>query len=738
MWLRRIVLAVNVIIGLLVVVALGAAWWFLGRPTPKTSGTLSAPVGSAVTIQRDARGVPHIRAQSLEDAFFAQGFVTAQDRLWQMDSLRRYAAGELSEIIGKRTLELDMNSRKLRMRRLAEAHARSLQGQERLALAAYARGVNHYIETHHGRWGPEFALLQYSPRPWTPTDTLLAGLLMYRNLTTTWEDDLLRQKMIDGGNAEMVRYLFPLRTGNEVHLGSNAWAMSGKWTASGKPLLANDPHLEFSLPSTWYLIDIAAPGLHVAGASLPGVPAVIIGHNEQIAWGVTNLHYDVQDLYYEQIDLRTGRYAFKGQLMQAQREPEVIAVKGERPVEAVNWVTVHGPVFTNDGKRNLSLRWVAAEVGGFDFPFVSLAQAKNFDEFRAALKRFPGPAQNFIYADTSGNIGYQATGRLPIRTNYSGDVPVEGVNGEFEWNGFIPFEDLPTAYNPPSGILVTANQNPFPAGSYKYPVQGHFAAHYRSTQIDALLRQKQGWKAEDLLAVQKDVYSSVMHFLAQEVTGAVERRQATNQNVRDAVALLKNWNGQMEKGTPQPLIATLLFQHLRRMAAEKASPKEGARYSDQMGPAVIEKLLREKPKAWFPDYDKLLIDALTEAVDEGMRMQGRTVSKWDYSRFLYLELPHPVLSNIPVVGRNFGIGPVAMSGAPTTVKQTTRRMGPSMRMVADLSNWDATLHNITIGQSGHVFSSHYKDQWEAYYTGRSFPFPFNKVEGKGTLTLRPR
>ncbi|HYP14234.1 MAG TPA: penicillin acylase family protein, partial [Bryobacteraceae bacterium] len=574
------------------------------------------------------------------------------------------------------------------------------------------------------------------PRHWSITDSILVGLHMYRDLTTTWRDEAIKARMTAKGDRNLVEQLFPVRSGRDFSPGSNAWVVSGKWTTSGKPLLANDTHLEFTIPSTWYMLHREAPGLNVSGEALPGVPAIIIGHNDRIAWGVTNLQFDVQDLYIEQLNLSNGQYAFAGRVEQARPEREYIRVKGERPVEFVNWVTRHGPILTNAGGRELTLRWAAAELAKFEFPLVQLNQAGNWSEFRAALARFPGPGQNFVYSDTDGNIGYQATGRLPIRRNHRGDYPVDGSSGKFEWEGFIPFEQLPHAFNPATGYIITANQNPFPA-EYPYQVSGNFAAPYRAEQIRARLLSRKGWKAEEFLAIQKDVYSPLLHFLGQQAVRAADKRGLKDGEVSPAVELLRNWNGQVEKGTAAPVIAQLLYQHLRRAIAERAAPGSGDEYSATLAGPVVERLLRDRPAGWFQDYDQVLMRALLDALEEGKRKQGRNPQKWDYGVFIELNLKQPVGSQIPVVGPYFNIGPVPMSGSSTTVKQTTQRTGPSMRFIADLGNWDNSLNNITIGQSGQFLSWHYKDQWDEYYIGKGLPMRWTKVEGS-TLRVVPK
>ena len=737
MRLGRIVKFINLSIAVLLLVGISAAYWFAYRPLPETSGQIAAPISAKATVQRDSRGVPHINGASWQDAIFLQGYVTAQDRLWQMDALRRLAAGELSEIVGPSALELDREARRLRMRRMAREHYKTLPPGDRAVLAEYARGVNYFIETHRNRLPLEFSLLRYDPRPWTIEDSLLCGLQMYRNLTTTWREELQKAAMLTSGDRAKVDFLFPSRIGTEFQPGSNSWALSGRHTASGKPILANDPHLEWGIPSTWYQVHLQAPDLDVTGVSLPGVPCVIIGHNQRIAWGVTNLGYDVEDLYIEKLDPRTGRYLFHGQLEQARSEEEWIAVKGQRPLEFRQWVTRHGPVTISEGNQFLALRWTAAEPGSFQFPFLDLNRAKNWTEFNAALARFPGPGQNFVYADADGNIGYHATGKLPIRKNYDGDVPADGSSGDFEWDGFIPFDQLPSFYNPPEGWIITANQNPFP-DNYPYRVHGNFSSPYRSLEIRSLLASHNGWKPGDMLSVEKDVYSAFMFHLARMVVAVYDRSKPPNANLRDAVDVLRNWNGQMEKSGPAPMLITVVYQQLRRRIADSAAPGKSDLYSMQMAPAVVQEVLDRGGRGWFQDCDALLLSALAGGIQDGRKSQGSNVKRWNYGVYNELTIRHPVGDKLPLVGSYFNIGPVPMSGSTTTIKQTTLILGPSMRFIADLGDWDQSLNNITIGQSGQILSRHYKDQWDAYYVGQSFPMQFRTVDAKQTLTVMPQ
>jgi penicillin amidase len=384
----------------------------------------------------------------------------------------------------------------------------------------------------------------------------------------------------------------------------------------------------------------------------------------------------------------------------------------------------------------MALRWVVVQSGFLQYPMVELNRAQNWQQFTAAISRFHGPGSNFVYADVDGNIGYHAAGELPKRRGYLGDLPVDGSSGDFDWDGSIPFDELPSSFNPPNGIIVTANQNPFPP-NYPYPVNGNFAPPNRSHQIRALLSARNGWRAEDLLAVQKDVYSAFDQFLAGQVVAAYDKRGAHSPVLDSAVALLRGWNGQMEKDLAAPFLSVLLYQHVRTAIAENAAPGRAAAYQYQMAPAIVEKLLRERPAGWFPDYDAMLLTALVDAVDEGSRMQGRDVKRWQYGSSLSVGIAQPVIHQIPWIGPYLDIRPLPMSGSGLTVKQTTRNLAPSMRMSADLGDWDRSLLNIPTGESGQVLSSHFQDEWMAYYVGRSFPMQFRNVQSKNTLEFRP-
>ena len=739
--LTRLTRLINVSIAVLALLLLTAAYWYAFRPLPKTSGKIQAPVHSAATIKRDARGVPHIEAASWQDAIFLEGYVTAQDRLWQMDGFRRFSAGNLSEVFGPSTIPADVRARRLRVRAIAEETAHRLSPEERALLEQYARGVNYYIDRHKGNYALEFSLpgRAYDPRHWTPVDSILVELMLFRDLTDGSRFEFDKGWLLAHSNMAKGRVLFPPVQGAMVSAGSNAWAVSGARTADGKPMLANDTHLAYSIPDIWYLADLKAPGLHVSGATVPGLPGIIIGHNEQIAWGMTNLEADCVDLYREQMDVRNGHYLFKGEVLQARMDKEVIPVKGAKPVTVNVWITRHGPIAIEDRGIIFSARWSAADGSGF--PIFAVDRAQNWEQFRSALSGYWGPAQNFVYADRAGNIGYQAAGKVPVRRNFSGDVPLDGTSGRFEWDGYIPYEQMPMLYNPRSGMIATANQNPFPP-DYPYFVDGNFADKYRILQIRALLTRKSKLTVEDNLAVEKDVYSAYDSFLARQVLKALAKHPSSDSSVVQAVPILQAWNGQMDKDAAAPLITQLIDRQVANaLVASVLQPGIGTAHpAIRPRPQVIEDLLRVQPKGWVPnnDWDDWLIGQMRSALQEGRRLEGGRLSKWRWGRTSAWKFEHPVGKHLPLVSSFFDIGPIEMSGSDTTVKQTTPTLGPSERMVVDLGSLDNSRMNLRVGESGNVASGHYKDEWPAYYVGRSFPMEFEHVNAEDVLQVKPQ
>jgi penicillin amidase len=798
-------IAQNIFAALLVLlgIALLAGWWMVHRALPKLDGSISiAGLRDGVIVDRDQWGRPWIRAKSVEDLVMAQGYVTAQDRLWQMDLLRRAAAGDLSEIFGSVALEFDKENRTLGLRQAAERAAADSNADIRGLLDSYGRGVNRYIEERSERLPIEFILLGYKPRAWTPTDTYLISLYMYKTLTSTWKSKLNRQWITERVGPERARDLFvvdsPLdhyivggaaaeqphspanlpakrtthdsaASGNappfaspqwdaarafleqfeeessEI-IGSNSFVVSGSHTASGKPLLANDTHLGLGVPCIWYLVHLTAPGWNVAGFALPGAPLVIIGHNERVAWGFTNSNADVQGLYIEQFESEASRaYRVNGALMQADVRRETIHVRGKPDVVYEVVVTRHGPIVHRDppgeGGRAYALRWTALEPGGLDFGFPFLGRANNWAEFLEVTRHIAGPGQNTIYADVDGNIGFTIPARIPIRVSGNGSLPVPGETDEFEWKGYIPFEELPRVWNPPGGIIATANARTVGPG-YRYFLSDRWAGPYRTARLYELLEGRSGLGPADCNVIQNDILSLPDKFLAEQLVLATRSNRSMDSRVKALIEKLKSWDAKATSDSVETsfveytrhalfhnLLAPLLGDETSKYELwEPRSIYNNVWWRDKV---FLENILRTRPTAWLPkgyaEYDSLLIDSANEAVAQLTKeTQASDPAMWRWGRMHPLELDHP-LGRGGAFRSALSIGPFEGGGTIDTVRAMGVGHGPAMRFVADLSNFDNSLMEITTGESGQFASPYFRDQFPEWFDGRGISAPFSEA-----------
>jgi len=789
----------------LVLVAGVLVWSVVRRSLPQLDGTITVPaLKDSVTVDRDSWGRPWIRAKSIEDLVTAQGYVMAQDRLWQMDLLRRASAGELSEIFGEVALEADKENRTLGMRIAAERAAADSSPEIRGLLDAYARGVNEYINQRGKRLPIEFLALGYKPRPWMPADTYLISLYMYKTLTSTWKEKLNRQwimqkvgperardlfvedspldHFIVGGNtpndrgdnahttAEMLRMSAPLipeaasrppfprpewdsahallsefdQESSEI-IGSNNFVVSGAHTASGKPLLANDTHLGLGVPCIWYLIHLTAPGWNVEGFALPGAPLVIIGHNDRIAWGFTNSNVDVQDLYEETFDPANQRnYRVNDEWHSADVRHEAIHVRGKPDATIDVLVTRHGPIVyrepASEGGRAYALRWTALEPGGLDFGFPLLGRAANWNDFIETTRHIAGPGQNTIYADVDGNIGFTLPARIPIRTTGNGALPVPGDTDTFEWEGYIPFEELPRTLNPPDGIIATANARTVGPG-YKYYLSDRYAGPYRTERIYELLSGHTGLTPADCNAVQNDIVSLPNKFLAAQLLEAAQKTKPQNARVAELISKLAGWDARATVDSEE----TSFVEYTRHALFHNLlGPFLGSRTTDYelwepesiyanvwwRDKVFLENTLRARPAKWLPkeyaSYDALLMASADQAA---AALEAKThdaeVGAWEWGRFHQLDMVHPLGRTGPLHSL-FSIGPDASNGTVDTVRAMGVGHGPAMRLVADFSNFDDSLMEITTGESGQVGSADYEDQFPEWFAGRGIPAPFTE------------
>lgn len=805
----KLVLAVLLVLLLAAggIIAAGYYLWAVD-PLPAMSGEVSLHgLRRAVSVARDKWGTPYLRAESLEDLYFAQGYVTAQDRLWQMDLLRRAAAGELAEIFGKDRLEYDRQQRNFGFRQVAERARSTSPPEATTALDAYARGVNACIESHADRLPLEFHLLQYKPKPWTPVDSLLIGKLMTQVLSSSWERDLFRgfvatqfdektrdellpetsefDQILVGSDLPVTaeKSALPLKTalpsidrtlfarGKQTAetltntltdlgiaggmAGSNNWVIGPQRSTTGKPILANDPHLAHVIPSIWYLVSLqAAPEQwHVAGVAFPGIPGVVIGHNDRIAWGVTNFWADVQDLYVEQFDpAHPARYRAGDGWQEAEMRKEIILVRrsllssASDSVEHDVIVTRHGPIIADREGKKLALQWTALSPDDAIVTFSKLARARNWNEFTDGLREYPSPTQNFVYADVEGNIGYYVAGHIPIRKSGDGSVPYDGTGDAGEWIRMIPFEEMPHLYNPAKGWLATAN-NRLAGSDYPYFMSHEWVAPYREKRINDLIAEKAKLSAEDVRNIQADVYSIQDHHFAQMVARFLAGSPRANEpKIRDMRSALDAFDGWLK---PDRVTAAVPWAMRERFTEAILRGKLGEHFSEYFWfnqPTVIDRIIRSWPRDWLPKqyatYEDLLTAAFDQAETQITAQLGPGRSQWRWGRFNSLRFRHP-LDQAPGLGRWLDVPPLEMGGASHTVNSYGRQRtwGVSMRLIVDLSNLDNSSLNTAVGESGQMASTHYQDQVSDWYRVNRHLLPFSDTAVKNatveTLVLKP-
>jgi len=779
------------LVALLAVVggAIGYAYHLAHAALPKLDGSLPiAGLSAPVTVTRDGHGVPTIEAATLEDLFFAQGYVTAQDRLWQMDMMRRYGSGELSEILGEDTLEVDREQRILGLRAAARKNLEMANPRDRGFFEAYARGVNTYIKTQANRLPLEFRILRYEPRPWVAEDSIVIANQMVKNLNFHYfYDALARDKILAKLGPELTADLYVNRSwhdrpptvmrddlsgpqdnsgdsddddeedpadtsvtqqSNPRRLsasspaeglpvnGSNDWVVSGAHTVTGKPLLSNDMHLGHQMPNLWYEAHLHSGAFDVAGVTLPGMPYVVVGHNQGVAWAFTNVGPTVTDVYIENFNAQ-GAYQTPSGWVEPEHRSEIIHVKGKPDVTVDVRITRHGPIITEivpGETRPLALRWTLYD--GLHIPFFDVNASQNWEDFKKAFSQLDAPGQNVVYADVDGNIGYHATGKVPIRAAGDGSLPVSGADNTHEWTSYIPFDKLPSIYNPPSGIIATANGRITP-DNYPNSISMEWEAPWRTARIYHVLESGRKFSTADMLALQTDVHSEADLFAAERFVYAVDHSSKPSARAKQAAELMRGWDGRMLAASVAPTIAQNSTLQLRRLLLE---PKLGAApadseneegvswktYSWEMRSVWLENIVLHHPKKWLPEkysnYDELLTAAVEAAVSSPEA--PKDLATWRWGAFNPVEIRHPVLSKIPLVKYWSGPGIQEQSGSGYTVKAVARRHGPSERFTANLADLDQSNLNIVTGQAGNFLSPYYMDQWKAWYEGTTFTLPF--------------
>jgi penicillin G amidase len=787
---------------LLLIAGTLAFFWFYHAARSSLAqldGTIQlAGLQAPVSVIRDAQGVPHITAANLQDLFFAQGYITAQDRLWQMDLTRRAVAGEMAEIfpassgppqpVSRATaavrprqtwVDYDKQQRILRLRTVAERVTNQLPARDRAFFNAYAKGVSAYIDQHRGNLPIEFRILGYKPRPWTASDSLLIGIGMSQLLNPQYETEYWREKIGAKLSPDLMADLYPpdswrdhppaseagepreklppnmLRKASPLSRdaapfnssrhspsyhhdscesclpGSNNWVVSGAHTVSGKPLLSNDMHLPHRVPGVWYELQLHSGDFNIEGFSLPGVPFISVGHNQRIAWGFTNLNPDVQDLFIENFN-SAGEYQTPTGWQKPEIDHQIIHVKGRPDVPLDVVITRHGPIVSSlfhGETRQIALQWLIYDERAIGVPLFDFDSAQNWEQFRTALSTFATPSQNVVYADIDGNIGYQAMGFAPIRASGDGTVPVPGADGKHDWTGYIPFDKMPSVYNPPSGIIATANSKITPEG-YPYLLATQWFPPYRTERIYQLLKSGKKFSPADMLAIQTDITSEYDRFFADKFVYAIDHSSKATDRTRQAADVMRGWDGRMLADSAAPTIEVRTRRYLWEMLLEPKLGSDAENYEWSEAAVALENIVANQPGRWLPPGFSNFNDLLTAAVEKALKDAPADLKSWKYGDEYPVVIAHPIFSGFPILHGHMSIagpGRKPQSGGGYTVKQVGRGFGPSERMTVDFSNLDASTFNIVLGESGQPFSPHYMDQWDAWYNNKTFTLAFSNT-----------
>ena len=806
---KRLVLVIVVVVLVIGLLGIGSGYILVRQHWPKVSGTIQLDgLTEEVTVIRDSWGIPHIYAANTHDLFFTQGYVQAQDRFWQMEFSRRIGSGRLAEILGKPALESDRFIRTVGWHRAAAEDLENLDAETLAVLQSYSDGINAYINSNVGRLGLEFTLLgligtRFEPEPWIPYHTITWAKVMAWDLGGNMNNELLRARIVTHVGESALEFLvpgfpdehpviveYPLEGamleavpeiayqnfifGEGEGIGSNSWVIAGNRTDTGIPLLANDPHLGIQMPAIWYEMGLHCQPLtavcpyDVVGASFPAAPGVIIGHNGDIAWGVTNLGPDVQDLYIERVNPENpNQYEYQGEWLDMQLVREEVHIAGQDEPVVVNVrLTRHGPII-NDvvgggeadwafGWQPLALSWTALDGGEMTLmrSILLLNKARNWEEFRFALSFWDVPSQNFVYADVEGNIGYQSPGRIPIRSQGDGSLPVPGWTGEYEWQDYIPYDELPRSFNPSKGYIVTAN-NAVVGSEYPYFISRDWDYGYRAQRIVELIEATPSISITDIQTMQADSAP----LWAQDVLPYVISLTSDNVRLAAALDLLRSWDGNSVRDSAAAALFEAFRMHLIRLT-----------FSDELGEslyiraasALNQALVNELPNPnspWFNNIntpqvetrDEVLLQAMHEAVDELTERLGNNMSQWAWGDLHTATFTNAALgqSGIGVIESIFNRGPVAVDGTIATLNNTSYSMAnpytvrtvPSYRMIVDLGDISNSLAMHTTGQSGHPFHRHYDDMIDPWRNFEYHPLLFERAgvdaDAQDMLVLTP-
>lgn len=794
--MKKWIIIIVVIMGCLILVVAGGGYlWFqhtLKKSLPQISGELIVSgLKENVEIIRDTYGVPHIYANNESDLYFALGYAVAQDRFWQMEFHRRLGHGRLSEVLGEDFVEVDRYFRMLTAAGLNKEIPEDLT----TLLKAFTDGVNAYLETHRDSLPFEFTLLGYQPEPWHADDYLAILKVVNWSLSSGWHADLTAAEMLEKAGEERLREAFPvwpedapliipeetkaLKKVSEFTLktiplkekleafsspaASNNWVISGKKSVTGKPILANDPHLGLTNPSVWWEVHMVCPTMNVSGFAILGIPGIAVGHNSHVAWGVTNVMVDDVDFYIEKINPENPRqYWYKGHWENMRVIEETIRVKEKDPVKTEILLTRHGPIINEEKKGSkekvISARWAFTEcLQPFQAVYL-LAKAEDVEGVIEALRYWESPSQNLVFADTKGNIGYWCCATVPIRSKGDGLLPVPGWTGEYEWQGYVSFECRPHMLNPEEGFIATAN-NKIVGKSYPNLISHYWEPMDRITRILQLLNSMKKLSIEDFKRMHQDIYCVLASELTPEMIKVLDKR-LSNEDAQKAKDILSSWDFMMAKES----VGACLFEVTYRKMMDNI-------FKDELGetlfqkyiktasfpPRAIRMIVRKGSSLWFDDVntseketmEDILEKSLKQMLSELKEVIGGEINTWTWGKIHTLTFEH-VLGKKKPLDRIFNLGPFPVGGSSLTVNKKQYPYdkpfgvdhGVSQRMLVNLSDINRSLHVLPTGESGHIRSPHHRDQIDLYLSGRYRPAWTDRSDvekhSEGTLVLKPK
>lgn len=777
----KVIIGIAATIAVLIFAFTAVSYFVLKSYVPDYNSELTSnQLNNNVKIYRDENAVPYIIAEDKSDAAFALGFVHAQERMFQMDLARRAGEGRLSEVFGSETLEFDLMFKKLRIEKIVDEHLGKLSDLSKQMLSAYSDGVNFYLDKNEGTYSIEFDVIGYTPEKWKPKHSLIMAKLLAFELNLSWWSDITYAHLLQKFETEKVKEIIPDYPDNAptiipnnindfadvslnliktdrayrdfmgfvgTHIGSNNWVVNAEKSVSGKPIIANDPHLAYQAPGRWYVASIKSPGWNVDGFTLPGMPAVVIGKNEDISWVLTNVMADDADFYFEELDSSQTKYFLDGEWRDLRIEQDTIIVRDSTDVIIEIKSTHRGPIVTgartykplfntdNIERATISMNWTAYQFSDELNGILLVNQASDWKEFLNGVKDFTVPGQNFVYGDNDGNIGYVCAARLPIRNNVSPTMIYDGRSSENDWRGFISFQEMPKLFNPSENFIASANNKTL--RNFRYHISNIWEPPSRIERIREVLQSKDKLSITDYKQLQNDFYSHYARKITPFILNAFGNAEIEDKNLKASVDLLRKWNFIIDKRSQTPAIFNGFLMHFLKNT-----------FMDEMGEElfneyvflanvpyrIIFEMLNRGYSSWFNNIgtekietrDDIIRNSFVDALDYLEENLSEDIADWQWGEIHKVEFEHFFSGFNDIIDSFVNIGPYKIGGDGTTVFNTeysfvdpySNNLGPSMRFIYDFSQPDEFHFILPTGQSGHIMSDHYSDMTDEWLDGK--------------------